>query len=112
MGWATELQNAFQRLETGQPVRVEFAGRPGLEGELGRELNNFAEQWRKLPPGDLSRELRHSLRNRIAGILAAVHVLRETSQLPEQDQEALRQSLEVAQKLDARLDGKAKPARQ
>ncbi len=105
MSWAVELREAFAQLQSGGAVQVGFAGREGLEGELGCELNAFSEELLRSPGDNLSREQRHGLRNRLAGILAAVHVLRETTGLTAEDREVLQQTLEQAKALDARLRG-------
>ena len=105
MSWVVELREAFAQLQSGGLVRVGFAGREGLEGELGSELNAFSEELLRSPDDNLSREQRHDLRNRLAGILAAVHVLRETTDLTAEDKEVLQQTLEQAKALDARLLG-------
>lgn len=107
MSWAVELREAFTQLQSGGTVQVGFVDAPGLEGELGRELNAFSEELLRAPSEHLSREQRHGLRNRLAGILAAVHVLRETADLTDEDREVLRQALEQAKALDARLRGEA-----
>lgn len=107
MSWAVELQEAFAQLQSGGAVQVGFAEAPGLEGELGRELNAFSEELLRSPGDKLSREQRHDLRNQLAGILAAVHVLRETTGLTAEDREVLQQTLEQAKALDARLRGEA-----
>jgi hypothetical protein len=105
MSWAVELREAIAQLQSGGAVQVGFAGVAGLEGELGRELNTFSEELRRMPGDNLNREQRHDLRNRLAGILAAVHVLRETADLATEDREVLQQALEEAKALDARLRG-------
>lgn len=106
MSWATELRTAFRRLQTGNPQRVGFADQPGLAGALGREWNLFVEAVPQWPVADLTRQQRHDLRNRLAGILAAVHVLHQSVPLRTEDEEALRQAIEEARTVDARLQGR------
>ena len=105
MSWAGELRDALRRLGQGAPGRVDFTGRGELVEELGREFNDFTGEMGRLPAGPLSRDQRHALRNRLAGILAAVHVLRESGGLAEGEEEAVRQSLIEAEKIDLRLRG-------
>ena len=99
------MRDALRLLGQGTSARVDFAGRGELEEELGREFNDFAGELGRLPAGPLSRERRHALRNRLAGILAAVHVLRESGGLAEGEKEAVRESLIAAEKIDLRLRG-------
>ena len=102
MNWAEELQRAFVQLDRGEVVRVAFAEHDGFEGELGQDFNEFAEEIGGLPPGPLSREERHRLRNRLAGILAAVHVLGSgAGAAPNGDE--LAKLAEAAKRIDARL---------
>lgn len=103
MGWPRELQQALEKLQAGSLAEVGFAGHTGLEGELGSEWNRFAGEMVRLPGGKLSREQRHDLLNQLAGILAAVHVLRETATLTEEDREALQRTIEDAKKIEAQL---------
>ncbi len=102
MNWAEELRRAFERLDAGEAAQVDFAGRDEFEGELGGDFNEFAAEIGGLPPGPLPREERHRLRNRLAGILAAVHVLGngEGAELNAEDLAAL---VDAAKRIDVRL---------
>ena len=102
MNWAEELQRAFMRLDKGEAVRVAFAERDGFEGELGQDFNEFAEEIRGLPAGPLTREERHRLRNRLAGVLAAVHVL-GSEESAEPGGNELAKLAEAAKRIDIRL---------
>ncbi|MFQ5723575.1 MAG: hypothetical protein ACE5G6_03710 [Terriglobia bacterium] len=103
MNWATELRDAFRELEAEQPARVQFAERADPLGELGREFNTLAQDWRQRGPDGLTRQQAHRLRNRLAGILAALQVLRANRELPAEEEAALRQVLDLAKQLDVRL---------
>ena len=102
MNWVEELQRAFVRLDGGDSVQVGFAEHDGFEGELGQDFNEFAEEIGGLSPGPLSREERHRLRNRLAGILAAVHVLGSGEGAAPNGNE-LAKLAEAAKRIDARL---------
>ena len=102
MNWAEELRKAFERLDAGEAAQVAFAGRDGFEGELGHDFNEFAAEICELPAGALSREERHRLRNRLAGILAAVHVL-GADEGAELNAENLAALVDAAKRIDARL---------
>lgn len=103
MSWAAELREAFSRLQAGGHPRVGFAGREDTVGEIGREFNHLTAGLEQLAPNGLTRDKAHSLRNRLAGILAALHVLKETGGLSAKEQAALSQVLEEARQLDSRL---------
>lgn len=103
MNWAMELREAFARLAAGETATVSFAGRPGMTGEVGREFNALAGALRQTGAQPLTRDQAHALRNRLAGILAAVHMLGDTAVLTDEEQGAVKQALQEAQKLDARL---------
>lgn len=110
MSWATELTEALGRLASGpagggagQRPQVSFTTGDSTVAEVGREFNLLAAELTSAPPGALTRELRHRLRNRLAGILAAVTVLRETGGCTPDEQAALEPLRAAAQRLDARL---------
>ncbi len=107
VSWTTELRQAFAALRAGAPARVSFAGRDDRVGEVGREFNRLADalaQSRSLgSPDGFSREQAHALRNRLAGVLAALHVLRVTSELAPEEEETLAHVVEDAKQLDAQL---------
>lgn len=103
MSWITELREGFGALHAGGQPRVAFASREDTVGELGREFNALAAGLEQAGPNGLSREQTHTLRNRLAGILAALHVLRDSGELAAEEQAALSQVLGTARQLDARL---------
>ncbi len=103
MDWAGELREAFGRLCAGQEARVEFAARTDRVGTLGQEFNALAGELEGLSVNTLTRERAHSLRNRLAGILAALHVLRMSNELTPEEQTALEHVVASAQQLDERL---------
>jgi signal transduction histidine kinase len=103
MGWAEELRQAFERLGRGEAARVEFGARADRAGEIGREFNALADGLTARGTNSLTREEVHRLRNRLAGLLAALHVLAETSGADEAERVALKQAAQAAQALDARL---------
>jgi hypothetical protein len=103
MDWAGELREAFDRLCAGQEARVEFSARTDRVGTLGQEFNALAVELEGLTVDDLTRERAHGLRNRLAGILAALHVLRMSNELTREEQTALEQVVESARQLDERF---------
>lgn len=103
MSWIVELCQAFSQLQAGGTARVSFATREDTVGELGREFNALAAALRETGSNGLSRERAHRLRNQLAGILAALHVLGEAGELTAEEQAGLRQLRREAQKLDACL---------
>ena len=81
-----------------------FSDLPGIAGELGRDFNALADGLEKpAAAAPDARERFHRLRNQLAGILAAVHVLRETTELNAEQRAALAQVLEEGKKLETRL---------
>jgi len=103
MDWAGELREAFGRLRAGEQARVGFASRVDRIGELGQEFNALAEDLRSPGLDALTRERAHGLRSRLAGILAALHVLRMSDELTSEEQRTLAQVVETARQLDERL---------
>lgn len=103
MDWIAELRQAFDQLESGGRPQVTFSQMPGLAGELARDFNALAEGLETPAPAPEARERFHRLRNQLAGILAAVHVLRETMELNPEQRAALAHVLEEGKKLEARL---------
>ena len=103
MSWMSELRQGFNRLQSGRNPRVDFSDRTDTVGEIGREFNALAAGLEHLGANGLTREQAHSLRNRLAGILAALHVLMETTALNDDQQAALSQALAEARQLDTRL---------
>jgi hypothetical protein len=102
MDWIAELRQAFKELEAGGRAQVSFSSRPGTVGEVGREFNALAMGLAEAASSD-TRERMHRLRNQLAGILAALHVLRETAELSKEERVALVQVLEEGKRLEARL---------
>jgi len=102
MDWIAELHQAFNDLEAGASAHVSFSARPGAVGELGREFNALADGLEKPPAAD-TRERFHRLRNQLAGILAALHVLRETAELSSEERASLALVLEEGKRLESRL---------
>lgn len=100
--WVAELRRAFGQLQAGGQPQVSFAAREDAVGELGREFNSLALGWEASAAAEESRERAHRLRNQLAGILAALHVLKETGSFTPDEQASLGQLLEEAKKLDAR----------
>lgn len=103
MSWTSELRQAFAALRAGVPTRVAFAARNDRVGDLGREFNRLADALAQKGPGAFTREQAHALRNRLAGLLAVVHVLRVTGELSSEEVEALAHAVEEAKQLDAQL---------
>lgn len=103
MSWAAELREAFNALRAGGRPRVGFDGRADTLGEVGREFNALAAELEQVHPNGLTREEAHRLRNRLAGIVAAVQVLRDAGELGPEKQAALSQVLADARALDVRL---------
>ncbi len=103
MSWMAELRQGFNRLQSGRYPRVHFANRTDTVGEIGREFNALATGLEQLGANGLTREQAHSLRNRLAGILAALHVLKESGALTANEQATLSQALAEARQLDTRL---------
>lgn len=103
MSWMSELRQGFNRLQSGRHPRVDFADRSDTVGEIGREFNALAAGLEQGGANGLTREQAHSLRNRLAGILAALHVLKESGALTANEQATLSQTLAEARQLDPRL---------
>ena len=103
MNWTLELRQAFAALRAGRPVRVEFAGQPGKVGEIGQEFNQLAAALEQRGANGWSREQAHALRNRLAGILAVLHVLRITAPLSPEEQDTLGTIVLEAKELDTQL---------
>lgn len=103
MDWIADLRQAFGELESGGRPHVNFSDLPGIVGELGRDFNRLADGLDKPGAAPDTRERFHRLRNQLAGILAAVHVLRETMELNAEQRAALAHVLEEGKKLEARL---------
>lgn len=103
MGWVEELRQAFGRLQAGGPAQVSFAARPDVVGELGREFNALATELAETGDVSYTREQAHRLRNRLAGILAVLHVQSEVGALAAEEQSALRELLSEAKSLEARF---------
>jgi len=103
MGWIVELRQAFNELEAGGRPRVRFSASPGTVGELGRGFNALADALENPAAAPDARERFHRLRNQLAGILAALHVLGETTELSPEERATLAQVLEEGKKLEARL---------
>lgn len=104
MDWVTELREKFEQVRGGGgAVSVSFAARPDLIGELGREFNALAGELAPIPPPALTREQAHSLRNHLAGLLAALHVLKEGGTLSADEQQRLAEVVEEARALDTSL---------
>jgi len=103
MGWVEELRQAFGRLQAGGPAQVSFAARSDVVGELGREFNALATELAETGDDRYTREQAHRLRNRLAGILAVLHVQSEVGALTTEEQRLLQELLAEARFLDARL---------
>jgi signal transduction histidine kinase len=101
--WTTELRQAFAALRAGRPARVAFDARNDRIGDLGREFNRLADDVAARGPEGFTREQAHALRNRLAGILAVLHVLRLTGASGPEEEEALAQVAADAKELDTRL---------
>ena len=102
MDWVSELRQGFRALPAGAVPSVSFAARGDTIGEVGREFNALAAELSR-SAGEITREQAHSLRNRLAGILAALHVLGATGELTPAQQTALQETVEEARRLDATL---------
>ena len=103
MDWVSELRQGFRALPAGGVLSVSFADRSDTIGEVGSEFNALAAELGRMPPGDLSRERAHALRNRLAGILAALHLVGATGALDPAQQAALQETVEEGKRLDATL---------
>lgn len=103
MTWVGELRDAFGRLLEGERPRVGFAAPGTTIGEVGNEFNALVDDVQRLASGGWTREDAHSVRNRLAGILAAIHVLAETNELPAEEKELVKELQESAKALDASL---------
>jgi len=103
VSWTSELRQAFAALRAGAPARVSFAARDDRVGDVGREFNRLADALARCGPGGLTREQAHSLRNRLAGVLAVLHVLRVTGEVTTEEEETLAHALADAKELDAQL---------
>lgn len=101
MDWVSELREGFERLRQGGAQPVRFAAEAGPRGELGREFNALAAELNGVDSSELTRERLHALRNRLAGILAAVHVLGQ--ELGAEQQVQLKKVIEEARRVDAAL---------
>lgn len=108
MDWVTELREKFQQVRgQGGQVSVSFATRSDLVGELGREFNALADELGPVRAQALTREQAHNLRNRLAGVLAALHVLQEAGTLSADEQQRLQEVVEEARALDSNLRARA-----
>lgn len=104
MEWLAELREGFRRIRQAQAAaRVSFAARANGIGEIGREFNALAEALEQQGSNRLAREQVHRLRNRLAGILAALHVLGEGSAGGPGQADQLEHIVEEARKLDQEL---------
>lgn len=104
MDWVAELRRKFQQVRAGLAARpVSFAARADLIGEVGREFNALLAALQPTEPRALSRDQAHVLRNHLAGILAALHVLREDGSLSRDQQAHLQKVIEEGRRLDAGL---------
>jgi hypothetical protein len=103
VNWTAELKDAFAALRAGRPARVTFDARDDRLGDLGREFNRLADAVAQKGPDGFTREQAHALRNRLAGILAVLHVLRLTGASSPEDEEALARIVADAKELDTRL---------
>jgi signal transduction histidine kinase len=103
VSWTTELRQAFAALRAGRPARVRFDARDDRVGELGREFNRLADALAQKAPDGFSREQAHALRNRLAGLLAVLHVLRVTGDTNPEEEEALAGIVAEAKELDTQL---------
>ena len=102
MDWVSELRQGFRALPAGVVPSVSFADRGDTIGEVGREFNALAAELAR-PGGEMTREQAHRLRNRLAGILAALYVVGATGALDPAQQAALQETVEEAKRLDAGL---------
>lgn len=84
-------------------MAVSFADREDTVGEVGREFNTLAAELGRTAPQGLSREQAHALRNRLAGILAALHVLEAGGGLDAEQRARLGDVVQEARTLDATL---------
>ena len=105
MDWVSELRQKFRQLPTqaGAVTPVSFGDRDDTVGELGREFNTLAAELSRITPRELTREQAHGLRNRLAGILAALHVLEAEGTLSPDQRRQLREVVEEARRMDAAL---------
>ena len=103
VNWTSELRQAFAALRAGTPARVSFAARDDRVGDVGREFNRLADALSRRDPGGFNREQAHALRNRLAGVLAVLHVLRVTGEVSSEEEETLAHALADAKELDAQL---------
>ena len=103
VSWTTELRRAFAALRAGEPARVAFDARDDRVGEVGREFNRLADALAQKGADGFSREQAHALRNRLAGILAVLHLLRVTTDVSPEEGETLARIVAEAKELDTQL---------
>ena len=82
-------------------VRVEFAARDDLVGELGRAFNALAEglEWLNQSPEGDRRSQRHAVKNALAGLAASAYVLAESEMTAPAGRRALQAIVEEARKI-------------
>lgn len=100
MSWAAELCRAFRELHAGGRPRVGFAGRDDTVGDVGRAFNALAAELEQVGANGLTRAHAHRLRNRLAGILAALHLLAESGALTADQQAGLQEIIQEARTLE------------
>ena len=103
MDWVSELRQGFRALPAGVVPSVSFADRGDTIGEVGREFNALASELADSGEDRYTREQAHRLRNRLAGILAVLHVQSEAGELAAEEESALKELLSEAKSLEARL---------
>jgi len=103
LSWTLELRQALAALRAARSARVEFAGQSGKVGEVGEQFNHLAAALAGGGADGWSREQAHALRNRLAGLLAMLHVLRLTVPLTTEEVDTLGTIVLEAKELDAQL---------
>jgi len=103
--WYEELCEKLAAIGQGNwQVRVEFAVRDDLVGELGRTFNALAEgleRFSQNPAAERS-SARHALKNALAGLAASAYVLAERATTPAERQ-GLQAVVEEARRIAPRL---------
>jgi len=83
-------------------VRVGFAARADLVGELGRTFNALAEGLERLAQGPAD-ERQHAVKNALAGLAATAYVLAESETTAPQVRQALQAIVEAVRRIEQQL---------
>jgi len=104
MSWAGELRQAFVRLQAGERPRLRLGEGDTTREEIGAEFNALVEDMENMKAKGAARGDVHRARNRLAGILAALHLMDEGGErLGEEESTSINDVIEEARKLDGQL---------